>query len=501
MSDDKLGATPTHLAERANPDEIGRSLARVRPSDRQLRWQSLEFSAFVHFGMNTMTGREWGTGDEDPALFAPDRLDADQWMRGFVDAGMSGVILTAKHHDGFCLWPTRTTPHSVASAPWREGRGDVVREVADAAHRHGLALGIYLSPWDRNHPTYGQGVPYDDVFVAQLTELLTGYGPVFSVWFDGANGEGPHGRVQDYDWDRYHRVIRQLQPDAVISVCGPDVRWCGNEAGHTRAQEWSVVRRELQDVERIADSSQQVDDGNFSRLVRSDDQDLGSREVLAPHLDSLVWYPAEVNTSIRPGWFHHPAEDDQVREADELFEIWCSAVGGNASFLLNVPPSRDGLLASPDLRALGDLGSRLRSLAGRTRIGAARLSSGAVVDSDGAPRVAAVLQRQTDASSRAPVRWVPAAEDRTPSVRIAFDRPTSVSAVMLREDIAQGQRVEEVVLSGTSDGREVELARVGCVGHRRLVRFDARTVTAVTARVTASRDSPRLTAVAVLAAE
>jgi alpha-L-fucosidase len=304
-------------------ESVGRSLAALRPSARQLRWQSMEMYAFVHFGMNTMAGREWGHGGEDPALFDPPRVDADQWMRGFVAAGMTGVIFTAKHHDGFCLWPTATTAHSVTSAPWRDGRGDMVREVANAAGRHGLAFGVYLSPWDRNHRTYGTGTAYDDVFVEQLTELLTNYGPVFSVWFDGANGEGPDGRVQAYDWERYYAVIRDLQPEAVISVCGPDVRWCGNEAGHTRPQEWSVVARELRDVERIADKSQHADDASFARLVRSDEQDLGSRVALMGHLDDLVWYPAEVNTSIRPGWFYHSAEDAAVRTADELFEIWC----------------------------------------------------------------------------------------------------------------------------------------------------------------------------------
>ena len=502
MSGDKVRVRPPLVADgTAGGDDVGHRLAGVRPSERQLRWQSMEFYAFVHFGMNTMTGREWGAGDEDPALFVPERLDADQWMGSFVSAGMTGVILTAKHHDGFCLWPTRTTSHSVASSPWRAGRGDVVGDVADAARRHGLALGIYLSPWDRNHPSYGQGAAYDDVFVEQLTELLTGYGPVFSVWFDGANGEGHDGRRQTYDWDRYHCVVRDLQPDAVISVCGPDVRWCGNEAGHTRAQEWSVVRCELQDVERTADKSQQVDDGTFSRLVSSDEEDLGSRAVLASHLDSLVWYPAEVNTSIRPGWFYRPTEDDRVRPADELFEIWCSAVGGNASLLLNVPPGPDGLLAPPDTRALGKLGAMLRALANRLMIGSVTLSSGSVICADGARRPARTLQRLSDAMSRPPVYWAPAAEDRTPWGRISLDRPTTVTGVVLREDITQGQRVEEVVVTGTSDGAEVELARASCVGYQRLIRFDGRLVTDVTVRITATRDVPRLSAVAVLAAE
>jgi alpha-L-fucosidase len=340
------------------------SLAAIRPSARQLAWQRLEFYGFLHFGMNTMTGREWGEGHDDPALFDPAHLDADQWVTALKSAGMTGVILTAKHHDGFCLWPSDVTSYTVAASPWRGGRGDLVAEVAGAARRHGLRFGVYLSPWDRTEVSYGTGAGYDDFYCAQLTELLTRYGPVFSVWLDGANGEGPNGKTQTYDWERYYEVVRRLQPDAVISVCGPDVRWCGNEAGETRPDEWSVVPHELLDAERTADRSQKADDGTFARLVRSDDHDLGSRTALAGRSD-LVWYPAEVNTSIRPGWFHHPAEDDAVRSPDELFAIYLRSVGGNSTFLLNVPPNRDGLISPPDLTTLAELGHRITDFRSR----------------------------------------------------------------------------------------------------------------------------------------
>lgn len=483
----------------ADAAAVGSTLAAVRPSPRQLTWQSREMYAFLHFGMNTMTGREWGYGDEQPALFAPAALDADQWMTGLGSAGMTGVILTAKHHDGFCLWPTATTGHSVASSPWRDGRGDVVREVADAGRRHGLAFGVYLSPWDRNHPAYGTGEAYDDVFVAQLTELLTGDGPIFSVWFDGANGEGPDGRVQVYDWQRYYTVIRDLQPEAVISVCGPDVRWCGNEAGHTRPQEWSVVARQLQDVERIADKSQQADDGSFARLVRSDDQDLGSRQALADHLDDLVWYPAEVNTSIRPGWFYHPAEDDAVRGADELFELWCASVGGNANFLLNVPPTAEGRLAAPDLRSLAGLGARIRALTGAVTPGSITMSSGEVRNAYGSARPAGSLQDVFTVPGYEAGGWIPAEDDPAPWMRITFDRPRTISGLVLREDIAEGQRVELAVITGTGGEGDVELARVRCVGYQRLVRFTPRVLSSLTVRIEAFRDRPHLRAVAALA--
>lgn len=447
---------------------------------------------FVHFGMNTMTGLEWGLGGEDPVLFDPQALDVEQWMRAFVSAGMSAVVLTAKHHDGFCLWPTGTTDHSVAASPWREGKGDLVRDVAEAAERNGLRLGIYLSPWDRNHPTYGQGVAYDDVFVRQLTELLSGYGPVFSVWFDGANGEGADGRVQEYDWDRYYAVVRELQPQAAISVCGPDVRWCGNEAGHTRPEEWSVVRRTLRDVERIADKSQKVDDGAFSRAVHSDDEDLGSRAVLSDHLDDLIWYPAEVNTSIRPGWFYHPEEDDQVRSGEELFAIWSSSVGGNANFLLNVPPRADGTLAEPDVRSLAAFGDQVRALLATVVTGVVSLSSGEL------PVGLTAADLQDPHRRPGTGAWSPSPDDSEPTVRIAVSSPQRITGVVLREDITEGQRIEQVVVYALTADGEVEIARTGCIGYQRLVRFDPVSAESVRLTVTATRDVPRLSVVSVV---
>lgn len=216
-------------------------LAEIVPHERQLRFQQLEFYAFIHFTVNTFTDREWGDGTESPEIFRPDKLDADQWVRAVKSAGMKGLILTCKHHDGFCLWQSKTTKHTVAYSPWKNGCGDVVREVSKSCKKYGIKFGVYLSPWDRNCTLYGQGKAYDDFFVKQLTELLTNYGEVFSVWFDGACGEGANGKKQYYDWERYYSVIRELQPNACISVCGPDVRWCGNEAGYTRAAEWTPV--------------------------------------------------------------------------------------------------------------------------------------------------------------------------------------------------------------------------------------------------------------------
>ena len=426
-------------------------LANIRPTHRQLQWQKMEMYAFIHFGMNTMTDREWGEGHEDPALFNPGSVDVDQWMRALVSAGMSGVILTCKHHDGFCLWPSAYTKHSVASSPWKGGRGDLVREVSDAAARHGLKFGVYLSPWDMTEPTYGQGEAYNDFYINQLVELLTHYGPVFSVWLDGACGEGPNGKVQVYDWQRIYDTVRALAPEAVISVCGPDVRWCGNEAGSVRANEWSVVPASLREAERTAEKSQKADDGEFSRQVASGDEDLGSREALAAYCGPLAWYPAEVNTSTRKGWFHHDVEDSQVRSVDELFSIWKGSVGGNATFLLNVPPNRDGLLADADVEVLARLGEKIADFRAR-RIEASR-------------------------------------EDEANVVTLRFDAPRAVGAIVLEEDIAQGQRIDEAVVTSCVEGAgEQEIARVHCVGYRRIVTLEKPvTATRIRVTVTASR--------------
>lgn len=441
----------------------------VRPTPRQLAWQQLEFYGFIHFGMNTMTDREWGLGHEDPALFDPAGLDADQWVESLASAGMRGLILTCKHHDGFCLWPSAVTRHSVASSPWRDGRGDLVAEVSAACARRGMKFGVYLSPWDRTEPSYGTGAGYDDFFVAQLRELLANYGPVFSVWFDGANGEGAGGKKQYYDWDRYFAVVRELQPDAVISVCGPDVRWCGNEAGHTRPNEWSVVPASLRDAERTASNSQKADDGTFSRLVRSDEQDLGSRAVITASSDQLVWYPAEVNTSIRPGWFHHPKEDTEVRSADELFDIYRGSVGGNATFLLNVPPDRSGLVAAPDRLVLSQLGDRIAAL-----------------------YAADIASEATSLPSRGPDgAW--AIDTDGGNLVLSWPEPRRINGVIADEDITLGQQVERLLVEvRTADGHWLPVAEWGSVGYRRILSFAAVEADAVRLSVTASRGPARL---------
>ena len=388
-------------------EELIERLVAVTPSERQLNFQETEFYAFVHFTVNTFTDKEWGDGTEEPAIFNPTKLDAEQWVKAIVDAGMRGLILTCKHHDGFCLWPSKLTNHTVAYSPF--GR-DVVREVSDACRKYGIKFGVYLSPWDRNCKLYGQGRDYDDFFVGQLRELLTGYGDVFCVWFDGACGEGENGKKQYYDWDRYYAVIRELQPGACINVCGPDVRWCGNEAGHTRPAEWSVVPARTRDTEKIAENSQKEDNEEFrQRKISAWDQDLGSRELLANEKE-LVWYPAEVNTSIRPGWFWHESENDKVRSLADLMHVYENSVGGNATFLLNVPPTNEGLFHENDVKRLHEIGEYLR------REYAVNLAA-----QDGA-----AIEAQEDGRT----------------ILITFPETVSISHVVLQEDIRFSQRVE-----------------------------------------------------------
>ncbi|HRW55595.1 MAG TPA: alpha-L-fucosidase, partial [Phycisphaerae bacterium] len=304
---------------------------RPRPTPRQLAWQQVELQAFVHFGINTFTDREWGDGTESPALFNPTELDARQWISTLGRAGMNQVILSARHHDGFCLWPSRYTEHSVKHSPWRDGHGDLVREVSEACRELGLRFGIYLSPWDRHEPSYGTDA-YNDYYVNQLTELLTNYGPIHEVWFDGACGEGPNGRKQVYDWPRYIEVVRRLQPDAVIfSDAGPDVRWVGNENGFADETNWSTLRR----------NEFRPGGPNY-------------RELTHGHADGAYWTPAECDVSIRPGWFYHAAEDDKVKSLSELLDIYDKSVGRNGVLLLNVPPDRRGLIHENDARRLAE---------------------------------------------------------------------------------------------------------------------------------------------------
>lgn len=331
-------------------------LVKAVPSARQIAYESMEFFCFIHFTVNTFTGSEWGDGSEPETIFNPAELDARQWAKTAAEGGMKGLILTCKHHDGFCLWPSKYTEHSIKNSPYKNGQGDIVRETAEACKEFGLKFGVYLSPWDRNNQSYGKGKEYDDYYVNQLTELLTEYGDIFVIWLDGACGEGPNGKVQKYDWQRYYKVMRELQPDAVISISGPDIRWCGNEAGEVRPSEWSVVAQDMTDPAITAALSQQEDNEEFrNRPLDETQEDLGSRERLANE-KNLAWYPAETDVSIRPGWFYHEEEDDKIRSFENLKDIYLKSVGGNTTLLLNLPPMKNGKIHEKDAANLKKIG-------------------------------------------------------------------------------------------------------------------------------------------------
>ncbi|WP_338586857.1 alpha-L-fucosidase [Paenibacillus sp. Y5S-9] len=436
------------------------TLANITPSDRQLAWQELEFYSFIHFGINTFTDKEWGFGDESPALFNPTDFDAMQWVEVCKSAGIKGLILTCKHHDGFCLWPSAYTEHTVKSSPWREGNGDMVKEVAEACRLGGLAFGVYLSPWDRHDHRYGTS-EYNEYFKLQLRELLTSYGDIFCVWFDGACGEGPNGLKQVYDWDGYYEVIRELQPGAVISVCGPDVRWCGNEAGHTRDSEWSVVPEELRDCEKIQEASQHVDDGQFAKLANSRDENLGSRDAVAGK--QVTWYPAEVNTSIRPGWFYHAAEDDQVRSLEKLLDIYYKSVGGNATFLLNLPPDQRGRIHENDAKRMQELGDRLRATFHHNlAFGGHATASESLDEKHDATRV-------LDGDKM--TYWCPSEGTEHAAIELDLLEEHTFDTILLQEHIRSGQCIEKFHIEYLDGEIWRDLYDCTIVGYKRICRF------------------------------
>lgn len=355
--------------------------------------------------------------------------------------------------------------------------GDVVKEASDACRKYGIKFGVYLSPWDRNCPLYGQGSAYDDFFIEQLTELLTGYGDIFSVWFDGACGEGPNGKKQYYDWDRYYSIIRKLQPDACISVCGPDVRWCGNEAGYTLTAEWSVVPERTKDSEIIAENSQQNEDKSF-RLRRIDarDADLGSRKILENE-DKLIWYPAEVNTSIRPGWFWHESVNDQVRSLKELVNIYNNSVGGNATFLLNIPPTNEGLLHENDVRRLAQLGEYLKKAFAKNLIDNPELTADGI-------NISAVRQDNYDEY------FIAERGSNTAEITANWDTPVNVGNIVIKENILCGQRVESFFVEAYIDGEYTEIYRGTVIGYKRMVPLKNIRTKSIRIKITDSRTEP-----------
>lgn len=338
-----------------NDAEVQRYIS-VVPTPSQQRLQDKPFYAFFHFGMNTANDREWGCGSEVVSDFDITKIKPEQWVKTVKAAGMTGLILTCKHHDGFCLWNTGTTDFNVMNSPMGK---DIVKAVSDECHKQGIEFGVYLSPWDMHEPTYGTE-QYNDYFIRQLTELCGNYGELFEVWFDGA--KGANAKAFTYDWQRYYKLIRTMQPNANIAICGEDIRWVGNEAGKARKNEYSVVPASLKQCEAIEKNSQNAE-GDAARLQKVDtmDEDLGSRNILKNNAN-LSWYPAEVDVSIRKGWFYHKKDDRTVKSARRLFNIYLTSVGNNCTLLLNIPPTDKGVICAKDVRNLKALGKKINDI-------------------------------------------------------------------------------------------------------------------------------------------
>lgn len=404
--------------------------SRLVPTAQQLEWQQMEFTAFLHFGMNTFTGNEWGHGTDSPALFNPSELDCEQWVKALKDGGFKMALITAKHHDGFCLWQTETTEYSVKNSPWKDGKGDVVRELRDACEKYGMKFGVYLSPWDRNAPSYGDSPAYNKFFIAQLTELLTNYGEVHEVWFDGACAEGPNGKKQEYDWTAILAKIRELQPKAVTAIMGDDVRWVGNEGGLGRETEWSATV---------------IPPGSYTHKKAAKEalgleemsKDLGSRELVAK-AQEVYWYPSEVDVSIRPGWFYHAEQDGQVRSLANLVNIYYRSVGCNSVLLLNIPPDRRGLIHEIDVQRIKELSEYINKTFATNYVEKGSQEWTAQVGES----------KEYDVKSGA-----------------------MVNTFLIQEDITKGQRVEDFLVEVYSNGAWQYATEGTTIGYKRLLRF------------------------------
>jgi alpha-L-fucosidase len=428
------------------------------PTPQQLAWQRCETIMFAHFTVNTFTDREWGEGTEDPKIFNPVKLDARQWVRAAKAGGFKMLILTAKHHDGFCLWPSKYTEHSVKQSSWRDGKGDVVQEAAAACRAQGLKFGIYLSPWDRHEKTYGDSPKYNEYFRNQLTELLTNYGPIAEVWFDGACGEGPNGKRQEYDWQSYYAVIRKLQPDALIAICGPDIRWIGNENGTAGDPCWSPFNPAA---------------GGIDSLQHGDP-------------NGTVWQPGECDVSIRPGWFWHKREDALVRSVDDLVDLYFQSVGRNAVLLLNVPPNHQGLFCDTDVERLRGFRARLdemfgtnlaagkKATASNTRAGDERFGAARAVD---------------DAAG---TYWATDDDVTSGWIEVDLGAAAKFNIASMQEAIELGQRVAAYHLEYWDGSAWRTITSGTTIGHKKLDRFPAVTARRVRLVIDRARACPTI---------
>lgn len=416
------------------------------PTKQQLAWHEAEFYLFMHFGPNTFTGKEWGHGDEHADVFNPTQLDCRQWARVAKQAGAKGIIITAKHHDGFCLWPSKHSTHTVRESSWRNGQGDVLKELSQACREYGLKFGVYISPWDRNHPKYGTP-DYNDVFVEMMKEIFQHYGPVWELWWDGANGEGPNGKRQVYDWDRFKKTVKEYSANTVVfSDVGPHIRWVGNEAGIASKTNWNYL-----------------DTAGFTPGEG------------APPLDTLAtgnaygqaWIPAECDVSIRPGWFYHAVEDDKVKTGEQLFDLYLKSVGRGANFLLNVPPDRRGLIHENDIEAL----MKFKKL--RDESFAKNLLQDAKT----------FWEVKEESLLKDPLRFRLFDESgaaygiNVQAFTVQMARPTRLNCIVLREAIHLGQTIEKFKIILFNKDASVGEIDGTTIGRKRILTFPAKEIT------------------------
>ena len=449
------------------------------PSERQLAWHELEFYAFVHFNMNTFTNMEWGFGNESPELFNPTELDCRQWARVCKEAGMRGIIITAKHHDGFCLWPSAYTEHSVKNSPWKNGEGDVVRELVDACKEYGLKFGVYLSPWDRNHADYGKP-EYLDYFRNQLRELLTNYGEVFEVWFDGANGgNGWYGGANEtrkidnktyYDWENTWKIVRELQPNAcMFSDAGPDIRWVGNEEGWARETNWCLLNKD-----------------SVAPGVVSDLEWLRSGQENGTH-----WLPAEVDVSIRPGWYYHSSEDHQVKTLPHLLDIYYHSIGRNASLLINFPVDTRGLIHENDTEQILKLAEII------TSDFSINLVEGKKITSTNTRGNSKKFQAKNVIDNNPETYWTTDESVIVSSITIDFGESTEFNRFLVQEDIRFGQRVKEFTLEAMVENEWIQIDDQTTIGRKRILRFPNVDATQLRLNIVDSKTCPIISEIGV----
>ena len=425
------------------------------PDPYQIEWQKMEYYMFVHFSPNTFTDVEWGDGKEDPKVFYPTQLDCRQWAAIAKAAGMKGIIVTAKHHDGFCLWPSNYSTHTVRESLWKDGRGDVLRELSDACREYGIKFGVYLSPWDRNHPTYGTA-EYNQVFANTLNEVLSSYGEIFEQWFDGANGEGPDGRMQAYDWDLFHQTVYRNQPQAIIfSDVGPGCRWMGNERGVAGETNWSTMNVEGFEPGRGAPST---------RILNSGEQ------------DGKAWVPAETDVSIRPGWFYSASTDDRVKSLAKLMDIYYTSVGRNSNLLLNVPPDRRGLIHPNDSARLMEFRRAIEEAF------AVDLAKDARITADHTRGKSSRYGTKNLTDGKFDTYWTTDDHQLSASLEIDFGKMQTFNRLLLQEYIPLGQRVKTFSVEYWDGGGWQSVTNQTTIGYKRILRFP--TITAQKLKVT-----------------